>query len=107
VKPWTSGDVRDVLTAIQFLRVHGGQVTQPVASTVYSNGKAYPVIITPAGNAQMNNVATNEFRIQAAPGAAAKYPGEVRLWISADDRRVPVRIELAQKLATVRLDLNG
>ena len=107
VEPWTSGDVRDVLTAIQFLRVHGAEIATPVASTVYSNGKAYPVVITPLGPATLNNVATSQFRIQAAPRAAAKYPGEVRLWISSDDRRVPVRIELAQPLATVRLDLNG
>ena len=107
VKPWTDGDVRDVLTAIQFLRVNGSTLTAPVTSTVYSNGKAYPVVITPAGSPTVNNVATKQFRIQAAPGAAAKYPGEVRLWISDDDRRVPVRIELAQKLATVRLDLSS
>ena len=107
VKPWASGDVRDVLTAIQFLRVHGEDIATPIASTVYSNGKAYPVIITPAGTATVNNTATTEFRIEAAPGAAAKYPGEVRLWISSDERHVPVRIELAQRLATVRLDLNG
>lgn len=105
VKPWTSGDVRDVLTAIQFLRVNGAQISEPVASTVYSNGHAYPVVITPAGISTVNHVATTQFRIQAARGAAAKYPGEVRLWISNDDRRVPVRIELAQTLATVRLDL--
>jgi hypothetical protein len=104
-KPWTSGEVRDVLTAIQFLRVHGDEIASPVASTVYSNGKAYPVVITPVGARTVNSVATQQYRIEAAPGAQAKYPGEVRLWITDDGRRVPVRIELAQKLATVRLDL--
>jgi len=76
-----------------------------VPSTVYSNGKAYPVMIMPVGATTVNNVATKQFCIEAAPGAAAKYPGAVRLWISVDQRHVPVRIELAQKLATVRLDL--
>jgi hypothetical protein len=105
VKPWAAGDVRDVLTAIQFLRVNGSNLAAPVTSTVYSSGKAYPVVITPAGSPTVNNVATRQYRIKAAPGAASKYPGEVRLWISDDDRRVPVRIELSQTLATVRLDL--
>jgi hypothetical protein len=104
-KTWNAGDVRDVLTAIQFLRVNGDRIAAPVTSMVYSNGKAYPVVITPAGARTVNRVATQQFRIEAAPGAQSKYPGEVRLWISDDDRRVPVRIELAQKLATVRLDL--
>ncbi|HSP35544.1 MAG TPA: DUF3108 domain-containing protein, partial [Thermoanaerobaculia bacterium] len=105
VQPWTGGDVRDVLTAIQYLRVHGNELASAVPTTVYSNGRAYPVLITPGGTTTVNNVATKQFRIQAAPGASAKYPGEVRLWISADQRRVPIRIELAQKLGTVRLDL--
>ena len=105
VKPWTNGEVRDVLTAIQFLRVQGSEIAGPVQTNVYSNGTAYPVVITPIGTATVNDVRTTRFRIQAAPGAADKYPGEVRVWISADARRVPVRIELAQKLATVRLDL--
>lgn len=108
VKPWKS-DVRDVLTAIQFLRVSAQSLLSPMTSTVYSGGKAYPVRIAPMGNTTLNvrgaTVATTEFCISAAPGAAAKYPGEVRLWISSDARRVPVRIELAQRFATLRLDL--
>jgi len=106
-KPWISGDVRDFLTSVQFLRTNGHRLSAPVQSTIYSSGKAYPVTIAPLGVTTMNNVATQQFRIQAAPGAADKYPGEIRLWISADARRVPVRIELAQRMATVRLDLSG
>ena len=105
VKPWTSGDVRDVLTAIQFLRVHVTDISGPIASTVYSSGKAYPVVITPLGFTRLDDTLTQRFKIEAAPGAAARYPGEVRLWISTDGRHVPVRIELAQKYATMRLDL--
>lgn len=105
VKPWSNGEVRDFLTAIQFLRVQGDELSAPVRTNVYSSGKAYPVIITPVGTATINSTATTQYRIQAAAGAADRYPGEVRLWISSDARRVPVRIELAQKLATVRLDL--
>jgi hypothetical protein len=105
VKPWTDGEVRDVLTAIQFLRVRGAEIDGPVQTNVYSNGTAYPVVITSIGTAMVNRTRTTQFRIEAAEGAAAKYPGEVRLWISADERRVPVRIELAQRFATVRLDL--
>lgn len=106
VQAWPDGDVRDVLTAIQFLRVRGAEIEQPVLTSVYSGGKAYAVVITPVGTATVNDTRTTQFRIEAAPGATLKYPGEVRLWISADEQRVPVRIELSQRIGTVRLDWN-
>ena len=44
------------------------------------------------------------FEIVDAPGGK-KWPGGVTVWLTSDDRRVPVRIEIKQSVASMQLDL--
>jgi hypothetical protein len=44
------------------------------------------------------------FRIVDAPGGK-KWSGGVTVWLTNDDRHIPVRIEIQQSVASVQLDL--
>lgn len=111
VKVWKETQTRDVLTGIQYLRANASSITKPMSSRIYSGGKAYPVLFVPVGQDELTTggqkIMTREFKITAAPNVEDKYPGEVHVWISDDDRRIPVRIEIKQSVATLRLDLKS
>src|SRR6185369_11942767 len=98
VKPLPPQDMRDVLTAIYYLRQNATQITGPVQSQVFSDGKLYTVVFTPAGHKNIGigsvPVAANGYRISATPNAQKKFPGEVVVWLTNDGRRLPVRIEV-------------
>ena len=101
-------DFRDVLTAIYFLRQKADTMTAPMQTSIFSDGKEYPVIFRPGerrsfvieGKATM----ARSFHIVDAPGGR-KWPGGVTVWLTSDDRRVPVRIEIQQSMASLQLDL--
>ncbi|HEX7707917.1 MAG TPA: DUF3108 domain-containing protein [Thermoanaerobaculia bacterium] len=113
VKKLPEGDrqLRDMLTAIWYLRQESPRITGPVQTNIYSSGKEYPVIFRPlerrsfevGGKATM----ARGFEIVGAPGGKKKWPGGVKVWISEDDRRTPVRIEISQGLAALQLDLRS
>jgi len=44
------------------------------------------------------------FDIVDAPGGK-KWPGGVKVWLTSDQRRIPVRIEITQSVASMQLDL--
>jgi hypothetical protein len=102
--------LRDVLTAIYFLRQHASQIHAPITTNIYSDGKDYPVIFRPAGRAvyTISGQKTNAlgFEIVDAPGGK-KWPGGVRVWISDDARRIPFRIEISESVASMQLDLKS
>lgn len=110
VKLITPADMRDILTAIQYFRVNASSITSPVTTSIYSDGKEYPVIFRPAGTQQFRigseNVRALGFQIGDAPGGK-RWPGGVRLWITDDSRRIPVRIEILESFASLQLDLQA
>ncbi|HXG59253.1 MAG TPA: DUF3108 domain-containing protein [Thermoanaerobaculia bacterium] len=101
---------RDVLTAIHFLRQHADQIGGPLLTTVYSDGKEYPVLFRPTDRRTFTvdgeRVSALGFEIVDAPGGK-KWPGGVRIWLSNDARRIPLRIEIQQSIASMQLDLQS
>ena len=112
VKPLPSDDTaRDVLTAIQFLRQSAHAITGPLSTSIYSDGKEYPVMFRPIDRRSVlkvegRSVQAIGFEIVDAPGGR-KWPGGVKVWLSADERRIPVRIEIQQSIASLQLDLKS
>lgn len=101
---------RDILTGIFFLRQNSQTIDEPLASEIYSDGKLYAVLFRPTGTATVDfegkKTVVRKFLITAAPGTEQKWPGGVELWLTDDERRIPVRIELKRSFATLRLDLD-
>lgn len=110
VKPLPPEELRDVLTAIYFLRQHAADIKGPQQTSIYSDGKEYPVIFQPAGvqtfTIEGQKTQAVGFEIVDAPGGK-KWPGGVKLWLTNDARRIPVRIEISQSLASMQLDLQS
>ena len=110
VRKMPADDFRDVLTAIYYLRQNAGDIRAPLQTSIYSEGKEYPVVFRPAGRRQfeidgkrMNAMA---FEIVDAPGGK-KWPGGVKVYLSDDARRIPFRIEISQSMASLQLDLQS
>ncbi len=99
---------RDILTAIHFLRTNAAAITKPIQTSIFSDGKEYPVVFRPAErkNFTIDGKATAAmgFDIIDAPGGK-KWPGGVKVFLTNDARRIPVRIEITQTLASLQLDL--
>jgi hypothetical protein len=99
---------RDILTAIHYLRTNAATLSKPLQTSIFSDGKEYPVVFRPAGrkNFVLNgkNTPAVGFDIVDAPGGK-KWPGGVHVWLSNDARRIPVQIEITQSLASMQLDL--
>jgi len=102
--------LRDVLTAIYFLREHASEIRGPLTTTIFSDGKQYPVILQPADRVTFTMSGQKftglGFEIIGAPGGR-KWPGGVRVWISDDARRIPFRIEISESIASMQLDLQS
>jgi hypothetical protein len=110
VKPLPPEQLRDVLTAIYFLRQNADKIHGPIQTVIYSDGNEYPVIFRPAGTsvfaidgAKVNALA---FEIVDAPGGK-KWPGGMKVYLSNDARRIPFRIEIKQSMASLQLDLQS
>jgi hypothetical protein len=108
--PNANTQYRDVLTAIYFLRQNAQTFRQPVQTTIYTEGKEYPVIFRPMEARTFvvdgKNTPALGFEIVDAPGGK-KWPGGVKVWLTNDDRRIPVRIEIQQSVASLQLDLKA
>ena len=106
--PASNDEVRDVLTAIVYLRQNANTISRPITTTIYSDGKEYPVIFKPGASkvfqVEGKNTSARAFHIVDAPGGK-KWSGGVTVWLTNDDRRVPVRIEIQQSMASLQLDL--
>lgn len=106
--PAANEEYRDVLTAIMYLRQNAGTMTGPMQTTIYSDGKEYPVIFRPGTwkpfIIEGKPVNARAFHIVDAPGGK-KWNGGVTVWLTNDDRRIPVRIEIQQSMASLQLDL--
>jgi hypothetical protein len=109
VKPLPANELRDILTSIYYLRQQGGEMTRPLTTEIYSDGKLYPVVFRPLAPQRFNyggrSVPAQVFEIVSAPGAPKKWSGGVRVWISKDEARIPLRIEILRNMASLQLDL--
>lgn len=109
-KPIPDEQLRDILTAIHYMRQHAGDIHAPMQTSIYSDGKEYPVILKPGQIAAIpvdgKRINARAFEIVDAPGGK-KWPGGVKIWLSEDARRVPVRIEIRQSVASLQLDLQS
>ncbi|HUP63317.1 MAG TPA: DUF3108 domain-containing protein [Thermoanaerobaculia bacterium] len=104
-------EARDILTAIYFLRQNAHSINAPINTTIFSDGREYPVVFRPVARRatlMIDGRATpvRAFEIVDAPGGR-KWPGGVKVWLSADERRLPVRIEIQQSIASMQLDLQS
>jgi hypothetical protein len=110
VKQIPSDEMRDVLTAIYFLRQNADEIKAPITTKIYSEGKEYPVVFRPAERKTFTiegkRIAAAGFEIVDAPGGK-KWPGGVKVYLSEDDHRIPLRIEIHQSLASLQLDLKS
>ncbi|HWW62895.1 MAG TPA: DUF3108 domain-containing protein [Thermoanaerobaculia bacterium] len=110
VKKLPQAEMRDILTAIYYLRQHASEIRKPVATSIYTDGKEYPVIFQPAERRAFTlekaKVTATAFEIIDAPGGK-KWSGGVKVWLTDDARRIPVRIEIQQSVAALQLDLQS
>lgn len=111
VRPIPGGDLRDVLTAIWQLRQQAGTIKGAERVEIFSDGKLYPVHFVAQGaqNLKVGNTMRRvlAFRIVAAPEQQRKWPGGVNVWLTDDEARTPVKIEIKRSLANLRLTMSG
>jgi len=105
------GSLRDILTAIYFLRQNATSIKGAITTSVYSDGKDYAVVFRPIGRSTFTvgnqRYSAIGFEITDAPGGK-KFPGGIRVWVGEDSRRIPFRIEIQQSsLASLQLDLQS
>ncbi|SRR5581483_98797 len=112
ISPETLKDntLRDILTAIYFLRQNADSIKAPVQTVIYSDGKDYPVIFRPIAGQPCSiagrRINTLGFEIVDAPGGR-KWQGGVKVWLTQDERRIPCRMEIRQSFASLQLELSG
>ena len=113
VKTLPGGDnLRDVLTAIYYLRQNAATINAPIKTTIYTDGQEYPVIFRPGERRTFTiegkTVNARAFEINGIPGGTGKrWPGGVKVYLSDDARRIPFRIEIAESFASLQLDLQS
>jgi len=109
-EPLPPEQLRDVLSAIYYLRQNATTIRTPFTTMIYSDGKSYPVVIRTIEHRtfQMQGATLNAigFEIVDAPGGK-KWPGGVKVWVSDDARRIPFRIEINESMASLQLDLQS
>lgn len=110
-EPLPPESLRDVLTAIYFLRQNATTIQLPITTRIYSDGNSYPVIIRSTDRRTFTiegkEINAVGFEIVDAPGGKRKWPGGVKVWVSEDERRIPFRIEIEQSMASLQLDLQS
>ncbi|HSP36024.1 MAG TPA: DUF3108 domain-containing protein [Thermoanaerobaculia bacterium] len=111
VKPMPSAEnMRDVLTAIYFLRQNASKINGPIVTKIFTDGQEYPATLKPGERRTFTIdgkvTPARAFEIGDAPGGK-KWPGGVKVWLSEDERRIPCRIEIAESFASLQLDLQS
>lgn len=101
--------VFDIASAIYLLRHNPPQA--PLRLRVWSDGKTYPVLITPGAreNWKLPNgkaAKARRYLIRGVEVVGEKvWRGSFDLWLADDAAATPVRIEIGRSYAGVRLDL--
>jgi Protein of unknown function (DUF3108) len=108
LKKLESAAPQDVLTSIYYLRQHADEIRTPKKAEIFSGTSGYDVIYVPQPAMTMriggSDVRVRPFTIKPVDGDKAKI-GEVRVWLTDDAKHVPVRIDIDQKYATLKLEL--
>lgn len=111
VRQFSTDELRDVLTGIHSLRVLAPTLQSPHVAQIYSDGKFYPVLFRRGESKVLEvngqNFACTEFLITAIPGSERRWPGGLRVWLTDDGRRLPVRIALVRGFATLDLTVSS
>ena len=102
--------VLDVASGIYRIRLEPPR--GPVEMRIWSDGKIYPVRITPRGAEERRvgdrKVATREFSIRGIERAGERYwKGELDLWLADDERATPVAILIKRSGIGVLLELES
>ena len=109
--PLPPESLRDVLTAIYYLRQNATTIQLPITTQIYSDGHSYPVIIRSAERRNFTiegkQVGAVGFEVVDAPGGSRKWPGGLKVWVSDDQRRIPFRIDINQSMGSLQLDLQS
>lgn len=102
--------VVDIASGIYRIRLDPPR--QPVEMRIWSDGKIYPVRITPRGPATRRiagkAVETREFSIRGVEVEGERYwKGELDLWLANDDQATPVAILIRRSGIGVLLELES
>ncbi|HWS72132.1 MAG TPA: DUF3108 domain-containing protein [Thermoanaerobaculia bacterium] len=104
-----SATPQDVLTSIYYLRQHADEIRSPKQAKLFSGAKGYDILFQPQPTTMMRvggaNLRVRPFTLEPVGNDAKRFPGEVHVWLSDDARHLPVRIDIEQKYATLKLDL--
>lgn len=104
-----SATPQDVLTSIYYLRQHADEIRTPKQAKLFSGARGYDVLFQPQPATTMrvgdSDLRVRPFTLKPVGSDAKRFPGEVHVWLSDDARHVPVRIDIEQKYATLKLDL--
>jgi hypothetical protein len=104
-----SATPQDVLTSIYYLRQHADEIHAPKQAKVFSGANGYDVLFQPLATTTMrvggSDLRVRPFTLKPLGKDAKRFPGEVHVWLSDDARHLPVRIDIEQKYATLKLDL--
>jgi len=107
LKKLESAAPQDVLTSIYYLRQHADEIRTPKKAEIFSGASGYDVIYVPKPTTTMratgSDVRVRPFTIKPVDSDAKI--GEVRVWLTDDAQHVPVRIDIDQKYATLKLEL--
>jgi hypothetical protein len=108
-RPLAADEARDVLTTIAYLREHAATISGAMTTDVFADGKPYRVTIKPEGlksaEWQGKQVPARVFSVASLPGAKKKFG--LRVWLSEDEQRLPLRIVIDQQYASLDLKLKA
>ena len=102
------GGVRDIVAGIYMLR--SDPPTEPRPMEIWSDGKIYPVLVTPEGEETIKvggrPVATRHYSIRGrrVPGGR-EWKGGMELWLAKDEAATPVEIRIERSMARLKLEL--
>ncbi len=101
--------VLDVLSAIYYLRALKFDQGKTIPVPLSEGGKVYDVEVTVLGREEVK-VAAGKFRavkldVKAFDGRYTRRKGEMKMWITDDELRLPVRAKIKSSGATVTIDL--
>lgn len=99
----------DMLSAIYYLRAQKFETGTVISVPVSEAGKIYNIDVV-VGKREEVKVDAGKFNavkldVKAFDGRYVKRKGEMHIWVSDDDRRIPVRARIKTSGATVTIDL--
>jgi hypothetical protein len=104
-----SSTPQDVLTSIYYLRQHADEIRTAKQAQLFSGAHGYDILFQPLRTTTLRVGTTDQrvrpFTMQPVGNDAKRFPGTVHVWLSDDAQHVPVRIDIEQKYATLKLDL--